>query len=202
MDNAAGEEFAITRDELGIIIEEQTCSAMVKTRLRNLVESFPNPRSFREAKDAELRRHGRCGKTMLDLVEKVKERCWFLEKHREERFRLNSNFAEFMDERDRCQARRLEALNPVFTVGELESAALMMSNMKLEVIDLRRLNDFRYAMTFAQREEMNRRRKEQEEERMRRDAEEKARLERERAEREAKAKPAKERQKEEKNGGK
>lgn len=202
MDNATEDGFAITRDELGIIVDEQECSQRVKTGLKKLVESFPNPKSFREAKDSELRRHGRCGKTMLDLVEKVKERCWFLEKHREERFRLNANFAEFMDERDRGQARRIEALNPVFTVGELESAALMMSNMKLEVIDLRRLNDFRNAMTSAQREEMERRRREQEEERKRRDAEEKERLERERAEREAKAKPPKDRQKGEKNGGK
>lgn len=182
------EEIAITKDELDQIVEETACSAGMKTHLRKLVASFPNPKSFREANKDVLRRHGRCGERMLGLVRQVCERCWFLERHREERFRMNANFAKFMDERDRRMQIERERLNPVFTVGELESAALMMSNMKLEVIDLLRLNEFRNAMTAANREEMKRRHREQEEERARREAAELARIERERAEREAKTK--------------
>ena len=131
---------------------------------------------------------------MQELVASIKERCFFIEKNREERFRYNRCFAKYMDERDRRQAKEIERLNPVFTANDLQAAALYMGEEKVEFIDLRRLNEFRHAMTAAQRDELKRRHEAQEAERARLEKEELERRERERAEREAKTKAAKERQ--------
>ena len=94
-----GEGVAITKEELVQIVEETECTGPMKTCLRRLVGSFPSVESFRHADDAELRRHGRCGALMMDLVTKVRDRCYFLEKNREERFRYNESFREYLDER-------------------------------------------------------------------------------------------------------
>ena len=160
-----GEGVAITKDELLQIVETTECAGPMKTSLRKLVGSFPSVESFRHADDAELRRHGRCGAGMMDLVTKVRDRCFFLEKNREERFRYNESFREYLDERDRRQAREIDRLNSVFTVNDLQAAALYMSEEKVEFIDLRTLNEFRHAMTTAQREKMKRKYEEQEAER-------------------------------------
>ena len=149
-----GEGVAITKEELVQIVEETECTGPMKTCLRRLVGSFPSVESVRHADDAELRRHGRCGALMMELVTKVRDRCYFLEKNREERFRYNDSFREYLDERDRRHAREIDRLNSVFTVNDLQAAALYMSEEKVEYIDLRTLNEFRHAMTTAQRERM------------------------------------------------
>lgn len=178
----ANDRVEISRDELAKIVEEQQCSVSMKTSLRKLVESFPSVESFRHADDAELRRHGRCGALMMELVTRIRDRCFFLEKNREERFRYKKSFADFLDERDRRQAREIDRLNSVFTVNDLQAAALYMSEEKVEFIDLRTLNEFRHAMTKAQRELLKRKYEEQETERKLLAAEVEKRLE-ERAER-------------------
>ena len=122
-----GEGVAITKEELVQIVEETECTGPMKTCLRRLVGSFPSVESFRHADDAELRRHGRGGALMMDLVTKVRDRCYFLEKNREERFRYNESFREYLDERDRRQAREIDRLNSVFTVNDLQAAALYMN---------------------------------------------------------------------------
>lgn len=155
----------IMREELVQIVEEQECSVSMKTCLRNLVGSFPSVERFRHADDAELRRHGRCGAMMMELIARVRDRCFFLERNREERFRYNRSFREYMDERDRRQAREIDRLNSVFTVNDLQAAALYMSEEKVEYIDLRTLNEFRHAMTAAQRDRMKQRHEAQESER-------------------------------------
>ena len=171
------DKVEIRREELEQIVEEQECSVSMKTSLRKLVESFPSVECFRHADDAELRRHGRCGAGMMEMITKIRDRCFFLEKNREERFRYKKSFAEFLDERDRRQAREIDRLNSVFTVNDLQAAALYMSEEKVEFIDLRTLNEFRHAMTTAQREKMKKRYEEQEAERERLVAEVEKRLE-------------------------
>lgn len=188
METEIDDDIGITGKELSQIVAEQKCSVGVMTSLKKLVGSFANPKMFLSASDAELRRRGRCGARILELVAAIKERCFFLEKNKEERFRYNRSFAKYMDERDRRQAKEIERLNPVFTANDLQAAALYMGEEKVEFIDLRQLNEFRHAMTAAQRDEMRRRHREQEEERARREAEELARREKERNEREAKGK--------------
>ena len=192
MDTDIEEDVGITGEELAQVVSEQKCSVGVMTSLKKLVGSFANPRQFLAASDAELRRRGRCGAKMQELVAAIRERCFFIEKNREERFRYNRCFAKYMDERDRRQAKEIERLNPVFTANDLQAAALYMGEEKVEFIDLRRLNEFRHAMTAAQRDELKRRYEAQEAERARREAEELAKRERERAEREARERAAKE----------
>lgn len=150
------ERVAVTAEELNKVIDEQNCSVGVRTALHNIAARFESPRLFLAASDAELKRQGRCGATMLALIGEVKRRCFFLQEHLETRFRYNALFEKYLKRRDEEQARQIAELNPVFTVNDLQAAALYMSEEKVEYIDLRSLNGFRRAMTQAQRDVMKR----------------------------------------------
>ena len=192
MDTDIDEDIGITGEELERIVSEQKGPLVVLTSVRKLIAGFASARQFLAATDADLRRRGRCGAKTRRMIAEIKERCFFLEKNKEERFRYDRMVARFLDDKVEELEREKAGLNPVFTANDLQAAALYMGEEKVEFIDLRQLNEFRHAMTAAQRDELKRRYEAQEAERARREAEELARRERERAEREARERAAKE----------
>lgn len=194
MDTDIDEDIGITGEELDRIVSEQKGPILVMTSVRKLIAGFSSARQFLAATDADLRRRGRCGAKTRRMIAEIRERCFFLEKNKEERFRYDRMVARYIDEKVAELEREKEGLNPVFTANDLQAAALYMGEEKVEFIDLRRLNEFRHAMTAAQRDELKRRHEAQEAERARLEKEELERRERERAEREAKRNAAKERQ--------
>ena len=145
------DEVGITKEELDVIVAELKCSTGTRTRVRKLIDSFPSVRMFRAANDLEIRRHGRYGEAVMKLVVEIKDRCFYLERHKEERYRLNRSFSKYLDERDAKFKSELKRLDPVFSTSDLQVALLIMDDVKLEYIDLAKLNDIRYGITEADR---------------------------------------------------
>jgi len=160
----------ITTDEINRLIAGLDCREAMRTRLRRLVGAYGSPRLFLKASDGELSRKRRCGKGMMALVAKLREECYFIMKDEEARFRCHEEFAEYMKRKEAEHRREIALLNPVFTVNDLQAAALYMAEEKVEFIDLRLLNAFRHSVTAAQKEEMRRRHEEAERERREREA--------------------------------
>lgn len=221
METVKVDEVGITKEELDIIVAGLKCSTATGTRVRRLVEGFPSVRMFRAATENDLRRRGRYGEAVFKAVAEIKERCCFLEAHKEERYRLHKGFAKYLDERDARYKAELLRLDPVFSTSDLQVALLIMDDVKLEYVDLRKLNEIRHGITEADRVMAKRRYEEKIAELERRHLEELERLKaenaglsrlvaerleaigKEREKREAKDKAAKDRQeKGEKNGGK
>ena len=133
----------ITRNDIIKFVDTLPVSAQLKGRFKvYILEKFPTVTQFLVSTDAELNRLANYGKKMAAVVKKVKEEFWKREHDENERVLFDKRVQDTVDKLGAEYDRMFAALNPVFTLPELQGIVSMMQLMNLDEIDLRTLRRF------------------------------------------------------------
>ena len=133
----------ITRNDIMAYVKTLPVSPQIKGRFKVYVlEKFQTVTQFLTASDAELKKLRNYGKSMKMVVEKVKEEFWKREHDENERVLFDKRVQDTVDKLGAEYDKMFAALNPVFTLPELQGIVSMMQLMNLDEIDLRMLRKF------------------------------------------------------------
>ena len=143
-----------TRDEIIQYVNTLEVSSWLRGRFVSVVlGGFPTVYQFLKSSEHELKRLPTYGKGMDELVTKVKDEFFRREKEAKDRLaydeRVKTHLANLTSDYEKMKA----ALNPVFTLKELQGVVSMMQLMNLDEIDLTTLRKFLDAVSVKNKEE-------------------------------------------------
>lgn len=131
-------------------------------RLSGVIDMFASPAMFLKGTDVEYRRSKIYGKAMRKLVSKIKEEFFCRAKDEARRVLYDERVQKFLADKQRRLDMELEAVNPIFTMKDLQVIELFMDQYKLEVVDLRTINSFMEALNSGVRQQLEKRQREKE----------------------------------------
>lgn len=143
-----------TRDEIIQYVNTLEVSSWLRGRFVSVVlGGFPTVYQFLKSSEHELKRLPTYGKGMDELVTKVKDEFYRREKEAKDRLaydeRVKTHLANLTADYEKMKA----ALNPVFTLRELQGVVSMMQLMNIDEIDLTTLRKFLDAVSVKNKEE-------------------------------------------------
>ena len=133
----------ITRNDIMAYMRTLPVSAQLRGRFKVYVlEKFPTVTQFLTASDAELRKLRNYGRKMKAVVTKVRDEFWKREHDENERVLFDKRVQDTVDKLGAEYDKMSKALDPVFTLAELQGIVSMMQLMNLDEINLRTLRKF------------------------------------------------------------